>query len=224
MDTDDVERQIEEKTRLDRVNEGPRGTKRRACRPSERPQTPPKQDEKPDEETDGDKSANKVSGSNITRKRKSVLRPAGGKSSKKAAGRRQSFRSDKEEDNSSEDSESVDSPTPANGIFTRADEENAPSVVMPPPATALKRDFALSDLPVRRTTVKIRQHGLPSYAPQAPGDTWICQSDGCGYKVYNATKPESKEAVKSHFRTHSEQAQEKLDLIYKESRPYLPVK
>lgn len=224
VDTDDIERQITEETRLATVTDGPRGTKRRACRPSSRPQTPPKKGEKPDEETDEDKSVNKVSGSNIARKRKSVLRPAGCKSSKKAAGRRQSFRSDKEEDKSSENSQSGESPTPANGIFARADEDKAPNAVSISPVTALTRDSALSDLPVHRTIVKITQHALPPYEIQGPGHTWICQFDGCDYKVYNATKLESREIIKSHFGTHSEQAQEKLDLIYKESRPYLPVK
>lgn len=160
----------------------------------------------------------------MSRKRKSVLRPAGGKSSKKAAGRRRSFYSDKEEDDSSESSHSVKSPTPANATFGRVDEDKTLNVVTPSPAAALSRDSALSDLPVRRTTVKITQHALPSYGPQGPGDTWICRFDGCNYKVYNATKHESREIIKSHFGTHSEQAQEKLDLIYKESRPYLPVK
>ena len=228
MDTDDIERQIEEGTRLAKVDDGPRGTKRRACRPSNRPRTPPKQVEKPDEETDGDKSISKVSSSNITRKRKSVLRPAGSKSSKKAAGRRQSFRSDKEEDDSkddfSENSHSVESPTPINGIFTRTDQDEASNATALPPGAALSRNSALSGLPVRRTVVEITQHALPSYEPQGPGDTWICPFDGCNYRVYNVTKPESREIIKSHFGTHSEQAQEKLDLIYKESRPYLPVK
>lgn len=224
MDTDDIERQITEEPQLATVTDGPRGKKRRACRRSSRPQTPSKQGEKPDEETDDEKGVNKVSGSNLTWKRKSILRPAGCKSSKKAAGRRQSFRSDQEEDKNSQNSQSGKSPTPANGIFAGADEDKAPIAVTTSPVASLMRESALSDLPVHRTIVKITQHALPPYEIQGPGDTWICQFDGCHYKVYNATKPESSEIIKSHFGTHSEQAQEKLDLIYKESRPYLPVK
>ncbi|KAI4135975.1 MAG: hypothetical protein LQ347_000207 [Umbilicaria vellea] len=224
VDTDDIERQITEEPQLATVTDGPRGKKRRACRRSSRPQTPSKQGEKPDEETDDEKGVNKVSGSNLTWKRKSILRPAGCKSSKKAAGRRQSFRSDQEEDKNSQNSQSGKSPTPANGIFAGADEDKAPIAVTTSPVASLMRESALSDLPVHRTIVKITQHALPPYEIQGPGDTWICQFDGCHYKVYNATKPESSEIIKSHFGTHSEQAQEKLDLIYKESRPYLPVK
>lgn len=224
VDTDDPERQTTEETRLATVVDGRRGTKRRAFRSITRSQTPPKQGEKPDGETDEEKTVGKVSGSHITRKRKSVLRPAGCKSSKKAVGRRQSLRSDRKGDDSSESSHSIESPTPANGIFTRADEEKAPNAVTISSVAALTPDSAFSDQPVRRTIVKISQHALPPYEMQGFGDTWICQFDGCDYKVYNATKPESREIINSHFATHFEQAQEKLDLIYKESRPYLPVK
>ena len=201
-----------------KVDGDPRGRKRRACH---RPRTPLKRGEKSDEESDGD---NHISSVHVARKRKSVLRPAGGKSSKKAAGRRQSFRCDKEEDDSSQKSHSVESPTPSNGIFTRADEDKALNVTLSPAVPSFSGDSAHSDPPVRRTIVKITQHAIPSKRSQGPGDTWVCQFDGCNYKVYDATKPESREIIKSHFGTHPEQAQEKLDLIYKESRPYLPVK
>ncbi|KAA6408652.1 MAG: hypothetical protein FRX48_07734 [Lasallia pustulata] len=198
VDKDDIERQTEEEARVAKVDGDP----------------------KSDEETDGD---NHMLSVHVTRKRKSVLRPAGGKSSKKAAGRRQSFRCDNEEDDSSQNSHSVESPSSTNGICTRADEDKAPDVALSPAVPSLSGDSALSDLPLRRTTVKITQHAMPSYKSQGPCDTWVCQFDGCNYKVYDATKPESREIIKSHFGTHPEQAQEKLDLIYKESRPYLPV-
>ena len=224
VDTHDPEEQEDEDSDLATVDEGSRNTKGQARRPGKQPQTPESQDEEPDEETDGDEILNRLSDSIITRKRKSVLRPAGGKSSKKAAGRRQSFRSGKEENDSSELSHSVESPTPGKGFSTRADQDDAPDVTTSPPAATTALDSALAVLPVRRTAVKITQHSLPSYEPQGPGDTWTCQFDECKYKVYNATKPESRAIIKSHFRTHAEQAQEKLDLIYQESRPYLPVK
>lgn len=221
MDKDDIERQTEEEARVAKVDGDPKVRKRRACQPSHRPRTLLKRSEKSDEETDGD---NHMLSVHVTRKRKSVLRPAGGKSSKKAAGRRQSFRCDNEEDDSSQNSHSVESPSSTNGICTRADEDKAPDVALSPAVPSLSGDSALSDLPLRRTTVKITQHAMPSYKSQGPCDTWVCQFDGCNYKVYDATKPESREIIKSHFGTHPEQAQEKLDLIYKESRPYLPVK
>ena len=85
------------------------------------------------------------------------------------------------------------------------------------------RSTVPDELSNRESLVQIMQEPLLSFEAKGPGDTWICDFDGCSHKVYAASKPKSKELIRDHYRTHATESQSKLDLIMKEERPYLPV-
>jgi hypothetical protein len=90
-------------------------------------------------------------------------------------------------------------------------------------------------IPVRRSKQKIPiQHirivdePLPSYLAEGPDGIWRCSFDGCSKVIYGVTDDgddddEPKQLIREHYRKHAFESQKKLDLIYKEERPYLPV-
>ena len=150
------------------------------------------------------------------RKRKSILQPSGSKFSKKAAGRRRSFttnnrtRINATDDTQSENESLVDHRKTKS---TRANQPLANSNSAP------YHEYC----PRKFVKVKVVDYELPSCHPQGPGGLWTCIFDGCGYRVHDASTSTGKLNIKEHFETHAQEAQEKIDLVYKESRPYLPV-
>ena len=160
-----------------------------------------------------------------TRNRKSMLRPKSSKSSKKAISRKESLLSIKKGERHSETDDGEE------GELLIRDENDADakrvdldpvSQRSPDPTTIPNRDDTHSK-PREQFRVKMMNHTIPSYEPQGPGDAWTCAFDGCNYKVYQARALASKEMIKAHFIDHAEKAQEQLDLIQNESRPYLSV-
>lgn len=153
------------------------------------------------------------------RKRKSILQPSGSKFSKKAAGRRRSFattditRIDANDDTQSENEFLVDHGKTKSNLHTRANRPLANSKSAP------YHDYC----PRKFVKYKVVDYELPSCRPQGPGGLWTCIFDGCGYRVHDASTLTGKANVKEHFETHAKEAQEKIELVYKESRPYLPV-
>ena len=157
-----------------------------------------------------------------SRKRKSILQPKGSKYSKKATGRRQTFRTDNVDFGEDEDEDVVM-------------EEISPLATVAPRAnnidrSAPKYSSALDDyashhkyLPRKHTEVKLVSYQIPSTEPQGPGDMWTCTFEGCRQRVHAASTSEGKERIKVHFKEHADAAQEKIELAYKEARPYLPV-
>ena len=71
--------------------------------------------------------------------------------------------------------------------------------------------------------IKVVKYDVPSNRPQGPGDLWTCTFKACGHRVHEGSTANGSERIKAHLETHTHQAQEKIDLAYKESRPYLPV-
>lgn len=74
--------------------------------------------------------------------------------------------------------------------------------------------------------IRIIDEPLPSYLAEGPDGVWRCPFDGCSQTIYGVKEEgadEPKQLIKEHYRRHALESQEKLDLIYKEERPYLPV-
>lgn len=162
----------------------------------------------------------------VGRKHKSVLQPSGGKYSKKAAARRKSLRATQGSGDSLNDENSDERANPEGSPITtiRSAKDlelltNPPVDRSPPEATP-----SLKFLPRKYLELKVVEYDLPSTEPQGPGDLWTCTFDGCFYRVHEASLSDGKMKVKEHFQTHATQAQEKIDLVLNESRPYLPVK
>ena len=163
----------------------------------------------------------------LTRKRKSILQPSGGKTARKAAGRRKSLLAvdgsiegshlEKENDEDLQYSE-------GSLITTIRSAENLELMTNPP------RDGSPADahgpryLPKKYLELRVVEYDLPSTEPQGPGELWTCTFEGCFHRLHEASKPDGKARIIEHFKTHATQAQEKIDLALNESRPYLPVK
>lgn len=160
-------------------------------------------------------------------KRKSILQPSGSKFSKKAAGRRRSL--------PPIDVEVTDQDVEAEP----ADSGPAEEELSAPPASDQKqisshtrshRQTTEADpgqyheyLPRKYVNVKVAEYDLPSCRPEGPGDLWTCPFDTCNHKVPEASSAAGNASIKDHFEAHAQEAQAKIDLVYKESRPYLPV-
>lgn len=185
-----------------------------------------------DTSTSGDelRDGNARSHQSNPRKRKSILQPTGSKYSKKAAGRRRSIplidqapaENEGGLDGVDDDSElREDSPLPPVkhqdivhlSSHTRA---NQPLSTSSPAAYH-------TYYPGKYHGIKVIKYDIPSNRPQGPGDLWTCTFKACGHRVHEGSTANGMERIKAHFETHTRQAQEKIDLAYKESRPYLPV-
>ena len=199
-----------------RIEMLPKGLIPKTPQPKE-PSQPSSSDEDPD--------------SNINllgRKQKSILQPSGGKSSKKAMSRgkelfhlQQADGSRDNEDNDDEqEAESDASPITmlrnAGGLetSTKPARQNSSQDESPSPKV----------LPRQYLELKVVEYELPSTEPQGPGDLWTCTFEGCFYRVHEASTREGKTKIVQHFKSHANQAQEKIDLVLDESRPYLPVR
>ena len=167
-----------------------------------------------------------VNPTNVIRKRRSILQPSGGKYSKKATGRRNRppvvISTKNSEDGSDEGMATNESPITT--IRTAKDLE----FLTDPPENRLSPDLDDSPgpryLPRKYLELKVVQYDLPSTEPQGPGHLWMCTFEGCFHRVHEASTDDGKKRIKDHYKSHSTQAQEKIDLVLDESRPYLPVK
>ena len=204
---------------------GPKRRKRGRPRSSEiqQPQTPIT-DSNPGISPSGDDRG--VNPNVVTRKRKSILQPSGGKYSKKAAGRRKGppamTSANDSQEASDQDLAADDSPltTLRNAkdlelLTNPSTDRFTPDPDHPPSPKFLPRKYL---------ELKVVSYDVPSPDPQGPGDLWTCTFEGCYHRVHEASTAAGKKRIKEHFKTHATQAQEKIDLVLDESRPYLPVK
>lgn len=157
------------------------------------------------------------------RKRKSILQPKGSKYSKKATGRRQSFRTTNAEFDVDQDDDLI--MEDASPLATAAPRTTTTSQPSPKKHSSVLDDYASYHeyRPRMRVESRLVSYKLPSTEPQGPGDLWTCTFEGCRQRVHSASTPDGKERIKAHFRAHAESAQAKIDLALQESRPYLPV-
>ncbi|KAI9838141.1 MAG: hypothetical protein M1837_002636 [Sclerophora amabilis] len=114
--------------------------------------------------------------------------------------------------------------------------------VKPPPNTAGddliddiegdEDDKSDDDLPLTRYPVKHRPSSpsfqlisepLPSTRPQGPDDIWTCTVDGCKHKVFDANSDQGQKSIRAHYQSHVPEAEERLDLVWKEGGTKLPV-
>lgn len=155
-------------------------------------------------------------------KHKSILQPSGGKYSKKAAARRKGLRNQDGNQDDDEDEHDQSEESPITTLRKAKDLENLTN----PPADDSSREGTPSPkfLPRKYIELKVVDYDLPSTEPQGPGDLWTCTFEECFHRVQEASTAAGKTRMKEHFRTHASQAQEKIDLVLNESRPYLPVK
>ncbi|KAI4214104.1 MAG: hypothetical protein LQ351_003189 [Letrouitia transgressa] len=144
------------------------------------------------------------------RKSTSILQPKGSKFSKKAANRRRS-----------PDAADVDNAQVSEG--NSSGEDPLPREVSPLAAVS-RRDVPQPNLLAHRyDEIKVIPHEIPTDQPQGPGDLWTCPFENCEQRVHQGSEPKGQAKIKEHFQLHAQQAQEKIDLALKESRPYLPV-
>ena len=163
----------------------------------------------------------------LTRKRKSILQPSGGKTARKTAGRRKSLlavdglieTSHREEGNEEDSHFSDGSP-----ITTIRSADNLELITNPPTERSPANTQSLRYFPQKYLELSVVEYGLPLTESQGPGDLWTCTFDGCFHRVHEASKSHGKARIMEHFKAHATQAQEKIDLALNESRPYLPVK
>lgn len=145
------------------------------------------------------------------RKSTSILQPKGSKFSKKAANRRRS-----------PDAADVDNAQVSEG--NSSGEDPLPREVSPLAAVS-RRDVPQPNLLAHRyDEIKVIPHEIPTDQPQGPGDLWTCPFENCEQRVHQGSEPKGQAKIKEHFQLHAQQAQEKIDLALKESRPYLPVR
>ena len=163
----------------------------------------------------------------VTRKRKSILQPSGGKYSKKAAGRRKgpAAMTSANDSQAASDEELAADDSPITTLRNAKDLK----LLTNPPTNRLTPDPddhppSPKFLPRKYLELKVVSYDLPSTDPQGPGDLWTCTFEGCYHRVHEASTAAGKKRIKEHFKTHATQAQEKIDLVLDESRPYLPVK
>ncbi|KAF2468813.1 uncharacterized protein BDR25DRAFT_289732 [Lindgomyces ingoldianus] len=65
---------------------------------------------------------------------------------------------------------------------------------------------------------------LPSYAANAPGDSWVCTFDGCSQKVYGASEVVGRKLIEEHLQNHVAKRQNQIELVMsEEQRLRLPV-
>ena len=161
-------------------------------------------------------------------KRKSILQPSGSKFSKKAAGRRRSLPpidlEVTEEDVEVEPADSGLVEEEENSTLPLTDHKQISSHTRSHPTTTEASFATYHEYPPRKfVEVKIVAYDLPSCRTDGPGDLWTCPFDTCNHKVDEASSAAGSASIKDHFEAHAQEAQEKIDLVYKESRPYLPV-
>ena len=211
-----------------------RGRKPKATRHPQplAPKTPIRVEAKIDGDTSvsGDGSENEGDGGpgQTNRKRRSILQPTGSKYSKKAAGRRRSLPMiEHESENGEVDTENdiaalqEESPLPPahHQEFEHLRSNTRANQPLNPSHTPY-HDYP----PGRYLGVRVISYDLPSGQPQGGlDDLWTCEFEACGHRVRGGTTSNGKARIKAHFQTHTHQAQEKIELAYKESRPYLPV-
>ncbi|KAL8801378.1 MAG: hypothetical protein Q9182_004492 [Xanthomendoza sp. 2 TL-2023] len=183
------------------------------------PRTPnPKSIPNGEADTSGDEeydSSGKVIEAGTKRKSRSILQPKGSKFSKKTAGRRRSLPS------------IVDGPAETDNASTESDNNETPGLPEASPLAAISTQHQGPlypyHPPVQPIEVEMLAYDIPTDRPQGPGDVWTCQFENCNQRVHEASKAKGKALIKAHFQDHARKAQEKIDLVVKESRPYLPV-
>jgi hypothetical protein len=57
---------------------------------------------------------------------------------------------------------------------------------------------------------------------QVQEDTWTCALDGCRYRIYGASKPDSRSLIKEHYELHAFDDDERVRLVKKLQEPSLP--
>ena len=163
----------------------------------------------------------------LTRKRKSILQPSGGKTARKTAGRRMSLHAVDGLLGSSHRDEEVDEDTQfpeGSPIRTIRSADNLELITNPPVEGSATDAHGPRYLPQKYLELSVVEYDLPTTESQGPGDLWTCTFEGCFQQVHEASKSDGKARIVEHFKTHAIQAQEKIDLALNESRPYLPVR
>ena len=164
-----------------------------------------------------------------TRKRKSILRPSGGKSAKKAktaAGRPRSLPALDEGGNSDDDNSEEATPPPEESPITTIKNGEHLDLITNPQGERSSQDGSPPPryLPRKYLELSVAEYEVPSTEPQGPGGLWTCTFESCHERVHQAATEDGQESVREHLKTHITNTQEKIDLVLDESRPYLPVK
>ena len=208
----------------------PKAKKRKNARvlrksPTPLPETPPS---KVWQEVDASEEENDDL-TEIPHKRKSILRPSGGKSAKRAktatASRRSLAMTDENSSSDNEDQKEADEIS----ITTITNAQHLDLITNPPrqPSTHPFQDDRASPphyLPRKYLELSLAEYDVPSTDPQGPGGLWTCTFEGCHSRVHQAATASGQERVKEHLKTHIAHARDRIDLVLDESRPYLPVK
>ncbi|KAI9698730.1 MAG: hypothetical protein M1836_003840 [Candelina mexicana] len=74
-----------------------------------------------------------------------------------------------------------------------------------------------SSPPSRKQRLILKSTPIPGTSANGPGDTWMCEIDGCTYKVYAASTDAGKLHIDSHYEGHAANAKRMIDLVLGES-------
>ena len=162
--------------------------------------------------SDDDENGNAIP---VKRKQKSILQPSGGKYSQKAAARHGELDAGTKIEDEDDTTNGDESPTMTARHTRHRDSGSTPTSRSSPDAS--------NYLPPRHIELKVVQYDIPSTDPQGPGDLWTCMFGTCRKRIYEASTIDGQSRVKEHVKSHASQAQEKIELVLNESRPYLPV-
>lgn len=167
----------------------------------------------------------------ITHKRKSILRPSGGKSAKKAKTTATSQRSlpslDEDGRTTDENWEEAAKPLNESPITTIKNGEHLELITNPPSERgdneSQPQSYPPRYLPRKYLELSVSKYEIPSTQPQGPGGLWTCTFEGCHARVHQATTDAGQAGIKEHLKTHITDTKNKIDLVLDEAKPYLPV-
>nr|POF14065.1 hypothetical protein CFP56_03089 [Quercus suber] len=194
-----------------------------------------------DEKTEDEESLDNDSDSAppVARKGQSALRPKSNKSFKSNT-RQSRGEHDDDEDDDNTVFEPVSSATaakrkpnePPNSLRSRKRKYNRADVDegIDMPSSPVSSDdisgsesektppSAPSDASLASEALRLNHHPDP-----VQEDTWVCALDGCMHKVYSASKPESQQLIKEHYKLHIYDNDERVKLVKRLQAPSLPI-
>lgn len=182
-----------------------------------------------DKEDSDEEMAREDIGTSRRHKRKSVLRPKSSRYASKGAGKGSGVGPvDHQEDSDGEDVTIMNVPLPKKTPVprnTRAAKRirvdlGSTDVAWAEPVVSESENHHHAE---SRPAAESGEPPSASTKPQGPGDTWSCAVDGCTYKVYQARKAKPQQMITEHLTDHNARAQDKLDLVFEEERPHLPI-
>jgi hypothetical protein len=66
---------------------------------------------------------------------------------------------------------------------------------------------------------------LPTYEPNGPRDSWICNFDGCAQRIYGCSKEIGRQLITEHLEDHAKGREKVVGILWREQdKLHLPVR